>query len=181
MPKDQFELPNGRIVLRIYGVRHPGPGSQYLNGVRMGLVKVDSAIAIAYHNQKALFAQVLAREIEEGGRQLRCFLSVLPPSSRDDIDVYRLAILDRMPARVLSGFTRKGKVKAGDRETTLADMIEEFDYAANGDERDIRSLLILDESVADGKTAAALLEHLRRNGLPDEARVVLALWTVVKS
>jgi hypothetical protein len=179
MPKDQFELPNGRIVLRIYGVRHPGPGSQYLNGVRMGLVKEDSAIAIAYHNQKALFAQVLAREIEKEGVSFDAL--VFPPSSRDDIDVYRLAILDRMPARVLSGFTRKGKVKAGDRETTLADMIEEFDYAANGDERDIGSLLILDESVADGKTAAALLEHLRRNGLPDEARVVLALWTVVKS
>ena len=179
MPKDQFKLPNGRIVLRIYGVRHPGPGSQYLNWVRMGLVKEGSATAIAYHNQKSFFAQCLAREIEKEGISFDALVS--PPSSRDDIDVYRSAILDRVPARVLSGFTRRGKFKAGDREVTLADMIAEFDYAPNGDERDIRSLLIVDESVADGKTAAALLEHLRRNGLPDEALVVLAVWTVVKS
>jgi hypothetical protein len=179
MPADQFKLPNGRTVLRIYEVRPPGPGSQYLNGVRMGLVKEDSLIATAYHNQKQLFAQSLATQIIKAGVSFDALVS--PPSSRDDIDVYRSAVLDRIPARVLTGFTRKGKVKAGASKTTWADMVEEFDYAATGDECDIRSLMILDESVADGKTAAAVLEHLRRNGLRDEVPVLLAVWTVVKS
>ena len=105
---------------------------------------------------------------------------VSPPSSRRDIDAYRRAILTRAPVRVLSGFTRKGKVKAGDRGSTLADVIDEFVYVPNGQEREIFSLIIIDESVAEGKTAAALLEHLKRHGLPDEAEVVLAVWTVVK-
>lgn len=65
-------------------------------------------------------------------------------------------------------------MKAGDSNTTCADMVEEFIYTATGVERDIRGLMILDESIAHGKTAGAILEHLKRNGLPDEVPVALA-------
>src|ERR1700720_3650127 len=112
MPADQFKLPNGRTVQRIFGVRHPAPESNYLNWVRMGLVTENSPIAVAYHNQKQIFAQRLVSEIEKAGVQFDTLVS--PASSRDNIDVYRAAVLKRLPTRVLSGFTRKGKVKAGD-------------------------------------------------------------------
>ena len=144
----------------------------------MGFAEKGSFLATAYHNQEPCFAQFLATEVVKEGRTFDAVVS--PPSSRNDIDAYRNAILTLAPARVLSGFTRKGKVKAGDSGSSLADMIDEFNYAPDGQEREILSLLIVDEIIAEGKTAAALLEHLKRHGLPNEAEVILAVWTVVK-
>ena len=60
-------------------------------------------------------------------------------------------------------------------------MIEELDYEADGKEHEIKSLLIVDETVADGKTAAAMLHHLRMHGLSEGAEVTLVAWAKVKN
>ena len=177
MASDQFRLPNGRTVLRVFGVRHPGDGSVYLNGVRMGAVKEKDTIAIEYHNMKQIYALRLANEVANMGATFDAV--VTPPSSRDDVNVYRNAILRHICARELSGFTRKGAIKAGENGTALADVIDEFEYAPDGQEREIRSLLIIDDIAAKGKTTAAILEHLYRNGMPEDAQIMLAVWAVV--
>ncbi len=63
---------------------------------------------------------------------------------------------------------------AADNDTTLDQVIEEYVYAPTGSEPTTKSLLILDETVGSGKTAAAILHHLRAAGLPSDCKVTIA-------
>jgi uracil phosphoribosyltransferase len=179
MPKDKFKLPSNQIIDRVFGVEHPNGGSRYLNGVRMGIVKEDSSLADAYHSQKKRYAEQLATEVVSVIAAPDAV--VKPPSRRDDADVYLDAIVQLTGARTLGGFSRKGAFRAGDSSTTLEDMIYELDYLPDGKEHEIKSIVIVDETVADGKTAAAMLHHLRKHGLSEAAQVTLATWVKVKS
>lgn len=60
-------------------------------------------------------------------------------------------------------------------------MIEEFIYEARGKEPSIRSLLVIDESFASGKSVAALLHHLREAGLPTDAEITIAVCAVIEA
>jgi len=100
---------------------------------------------------------------------------VSPPSSRDDAIPYREACIKRGKMRDLSQrFTRKGAVKAATADT-LQEMIGEFVYEPGGDEKSITSLLIVDESLASGRSAAAVLHYLRTAGLPETCKVTVAV------
>jgi hypothetical protein len=52
MTKDIFTLPTGEKVTRIYGVRHPGKGTTYLNAVRATKVDEASGMATEYRAMK---------------------------------------------------------------------------------------------------------------------------------
>ena len=49
-------------------------------------------------------------------------------------------------------------------------ILQDLDYVQDGAEKDIKSLVVVDEIVADGKTAAAMQNHLRIHGLPSPPR-----------
>lgn len=103
-----------------------------------------------------------------------------PPSSRDDAQPYLEAILERMKTAPLKGtFSRKGKKKATDAGT-VEEMVEEFDYKAGGDETDLKSVIIVDETLATGKTIAATLKHLRNAGMPQGCRIAIAVWGLLQ-
>jgi hypothetical protein len=76
-------------------------------------------------------------------------------------------------------FSRKRKVKVGHNDTTLEQAIDEMIYTRDGTESGAKSLLIIDESIASGKTVAAVLHHLRIAGLSKECRVVVVAWARV--
>jgi adenine/guanine phosphoribosyltransferase-like PRPP-binding protein len=76
----------------------------------------------------------------------------------------------------LTNFSRKGKVKIGHDDTTLEQAIDELVYTADGAESGIKSLLIVDESSASGRTAAAVLHHIREAGLTASCEVTVVVW-----
>jgi hypothetical protein len=166
MPKDQFTLPTGENVTVIYGAKHPGKGTTYLNAVRMGPVDENSDMAVEYHGMEKHYASLLAALVK---CEIPDFDAVVsPPSSRPDAMPYREAVLRNTSAHDLTRhFSRKGKVKIGHNDTTLDQAIDEMIYARDGTEPDIESLLIVDESIASGKTVAAMLHHMRQAGLTE--------------
>jgi adenine/guanine phosphoribosyltransferase-like PRPP-binding protein len=91
------------------------------------------------------------------------------------------AIVQRWPnARAItSTFDRKGVTKSGD-PGHVSVMVSELIHTPDGKERDIKSLLIVDESVGEGKTAAAILELLRKAGMSPEAKITLAVCCRMK-
>jgi hypothetical protein len=86
---------------------------------------------------------------------------VLAPSSRHDAVPFMTAIATRWPnARgITSSFNRQGVAKAANPGGPEV-MGKELVHPPDGKEKEIRSLLIVDESVGEGKTAA-IIGHLR--------------------
>jgi hypothetical protein len=168
-----LELPTGETVGFVFLRKYPNLDHMiYLQGVRSGGLDDTSLVAQAYKNMAPIYAGQLAGVV--GNLEPRFDAVVAPPSKRSDIDVYRNAVVERTGARDLtSGFSRKGKASAA-TASSLNEMIEEFDYAALGGESEIKSLLIVDESVASGKTYAAVLHHLREAGLMRDCKITVA-------
>jgi hypothetical protein len=179
MPKSEFTLPTGEKVTVIYGAKHPGKGTAYLNAVRMGPVDENSDMAVEYLKMKTHWARQLAAQVKNEISDFDAVVS--PPSSRpDDANAYRAAVLHHSNARDLtSNFSRRGKVKVGLNGTSLEQAIDEMVYTSDGTELDIKSLLIVDESIASGKTVAAILHRMQKAGLPKECKVTIVTWASV--
>jgi len=179
MPIEDFKLPTGEEVRLIYGQKHPGKGTVYLNAVRMGINDKDNALAKEYHAMRQTYTQCLAREVNCSITQLHAVVS--PPSSREDATPFRKAIIKDTQALDLTPcFSRHGKLKMANSETTMRQAIDEFRYEAQGCEGSIKSLLIVDESIASGKTIAAVLYHMRQAGLPPCTTLNVAVWAKFK-
>jgi predicted amidophosphoribosyltransferase len=175
MPTSELTLPTGEKVRLIYGAKHPEKGTAYLNAVRMGLVDKLANLAAEYRGMEKIYALRLAAQIK--AETIAFDAVVSPPSSREDATPYREAVLQvgRAQDRT-ANFSRKNKVKIGHNDTTLAQAIDELIYKPDGTEAGIKSLLIVDESVASGKTVAAVLHHLREAGLPKDCKVIVCAW-----
>jgi uracil phosphoribosyltransferase len=94
---------------------------------------------------------------------------------------FKNAVTTRWPKAqdITATFDRQGVTKAADAGGVDV-MVKELKHKPDGQERAIKSLLIVDESVAEGKTAAAIIEHLRAAGMPKEAKVTLAVCCRMK-
>lgn len=178
MPKEEFRLPTGEKVTLIYGAKHPGKGTTYLNAARMGPVDETSHMAVEYHATKRFYGAELAAQVKGEVSDFDAVVS--PPSSRPDANPYREAVLRDSSAHDLtSHFLRKGKIKVGHKDITLEQAIDEMIYTGDGTESGIKSLLIVDESIASGKTVAAVLHHMRKAGLPKGCKLTVVAWARV--
>lgn len=175
MPITQLVLPTGEMLEIIYLRKLPDLGDLiYLHSVRTG--RVTETVETSYRAMAPIYAGKLAQSVTKG------FDAIVSPSSeRADADLYRNALIEQTSARDLSDrFSRKGNVKAS-TASSVEEVVNEFDYVAQGDESEISSLLIVDESVASGKTVTAVLEHLRRAGLPGDCKIMVAAPVLLKT
>lgn len=179
MPKIAFPLPTGETIDLVYGAEYPNKGTVYLQGIRSGNVKEKGALASEYHGMKKMYAGLLAADVCRAIVKVDAIVSV--PSSRADVNPYREEIQRRCCTESLRGsFSRKGEIKAANGGT-VEDMINEFDYRSAGNEADIKAIIIVDESIATGSSVAAALSHLRTAGLPQDCKVVVAVWGLLTS
>ena len=165
-------LPTGETVRFVFLRKWPKLGEMiYLQSIRSGRIEDGSLTAQAYRAMAPTFARQLAAEVHNGTQ----FDAVVSPrSSRADAVVYRETILrDSNVPDVTGRFSRKNKVNAA-TASSLDEVIDEFVYVPNGIEAGIKSLLIVDDSVASGNTIAAVLHHLREAGLPNDCAITVA-------
>ena len=171
MPSITLALPTGETIPVFHATNSTGAAGRWFNAKRMGITAEDAREQ--YQRKIPELQTALMDEIERSGITFDTVIS--PPSSGADVEPYRQAVIERWSVRDLSkNLTRKGKTKAMKSETTLEDMIEEFTYTPDGSEPSIRSIMIVDESIASGKTAAAILHHLRAAGLPKGTTIAVA-------
>ena len=171
MPTIVLTLPTKETVRAFHATNSEGVAAAYFNGKRMGFNGARSKEQ--YESQIPTLQAALVNEINLSGMTFDAV--VCAPSKDTDVIPYFRAVLERLPLRDISkNLTRKEEKKASRPETTVDDMIEEFVYTPDGREPNIRSILIVDESVATGKTIAAILHHLRAAGLPEDAKIAVA-------
>lgn len=173
MANHDLELPTGETVSFVFLRKYPNLGDMiYLQSVRSGKLDHTSLVAQSYKSMAKIYARQLARAVVN--IELRFDAVVVPPSKRSGVDVYRNAVVERLGVRdMTNGFSRKGMASAA-TASSVSEMIEEFDYVAFDGESEIKSLLIVDELVASGKTYAAVLHHLREAGLTRDCKITVA-------
>jgi hypothetical protein len=170
MPVTTFTLPNGQIIRLLYVVMNGGDVSRYYNGIRRGWIKEQSGVAVNYH--RILPELIEATVTNMAGLEFDTI--ALVPSSRSDAVPFMRAVAERWPqARNITDNFRKGATKAADGGD-LEVLKSSISYDADGKEHAIRSLLIVDESVASGKTSAAMIEHLKAAGMGEDVDVSLS-------
>jgi hypothetical protein len=149
----------------------------YLNLVRQGQ-PVPAVVGQPYQNMVSTFAWQLASQVVAAVPN-RCSL-ITPPSSRNDSQPYVDAILlDRPLLNLSAQMSRKYGVRAA-TATSLQQLIDEFEYRPSGKEPSIKSLLIVDETIASGRTVHAVLHHLLREGLPIDCEVTAVTALLVR-
>lgn len=174
MAVGEFGLPIGQMVRLVYLERLPNSSPlNYLQLVRSQQQIHAPDLVTAYRNMVGFYARKLSSTVTTAEIPFDAVVS--PPSSRDDATPYREAIVGNSDiCDLTTGFSRKGAVRAA-TACSVDEIVDEFEYAAAGCESRIKSLLIVDESIASGRTVAAILVHLRRVGLPTEAQVSVAV------
>lgn len=178
MPDLDFKLPSGEVVTLIYGAKWPDLETQYFQGIRSESLDESHSAALYYHRMKKIWAYRLGSELYNHIKTEDVLIS--PPSSSNDTDVYRDAIRAKISSASDAGtFTRHGNTKAS-AASTIEEMIGEFACSPAGNEDDFRSIVILDESVASGKTISATLFHLRKAGLPKDCRIIFVTWALFR-
>ena len=176
MPIAQFTLPTDERISLAYLRRWPRLGDMiYLQGVRSGRLPENSLTARQYRAMVPFYATRLAN-LATGNDAPRFDATVSPPSARDDANPYRNEVLGRRQGLLdlTSRFSRRGRLRAANT-VSIDEMRNEFVYRPVGDEGRINSLLIVDESLASGRTVAALLAHLRGAGLPGNCIICVAV------
>lgn len=176
---EMLELPSGETVRFVYLRKFPNLDDMiYLQSARSGLLDDSSITAQGYRNMAPHYARQLADAIASCG--LAFDAVVVAPSQRQDVAPYIAEISDRMGLPDLSaGFARRGNVKAA-TAASVEEVVAEFGYQPNGAEANIRSLLIVDDSVATGKTISAMLYHLRKAGLSQDCDATVAAPAWIK-
>jgi hypothetical protein len=173
MHQINFCLPTGECVTLLAVGIGPNPFLYYLHKVRRD--KATETDRLQYENMLPTHAKRLATFVAQIVPDAEAL--VVPLSSRDDTSPYLKAILEKQPSLLdlSAGLSRRENLKAGDNRTSLEDMIDSLAYKPTGYESKIKSILIVDETVGTGKTAAAILHHLRASGLAfaDKCRVTI--------
>jgi len=110
---------------------------------------------------------------------------VSPPTSfPHPPEPYREAIKKKFAKAVdlTERFTRSCDYSSGE-EAAFDRMMEAVSYTPAGDEPQCRTLVIVDDIVSSGRTAALVVSKVRDAGLPVGARILVAapLWLPRKS
>jgi hypothetical protein len=166
------------------GVSKPGTttGLAYLHRVRqLGPDYPGSELAKHHYYSRVerVASEMLASYMN--GRKFDAVLS--PPSRRADAEPYRKAILAAVGAPDWTpAFSRASGASAG--ETPSCDEIfRALTFSPPSGIGAVRSVLMVDDVLASGTTACAVLRHLRAAGMSADAAFVVAapLWVRARS
>lgn len=180
MPQELLSLPNSVIVQLVYLRRLPNLGDMiHLHAVRSPRAPAAPSTETSYKAMAPFYSTRLANELRTVVGKIDAVVS--PPSSRNDAEIYRNRILETLPAVDLTPrFSRKGLLKSA-TASSWTEIFSELSYAATGDEANFNSVVVVDELVAGGKTAAAVIQHLHDAGLPKSCIITIAAPAWLKS
>lgn len=175
MPEIIKKLPHGLEVRVLYLSEWPNIGNfLYLQSIRSGGIKECSSIAILYKSMIPKYCFQLSNCIEATGIKFDTLVSM--PSSRADVDPYKKELVRRFVVKDISTrFAKNPSIKAANPDTSAAELFSNIEYETGNDESSFRSLLIMDDSLASGKSVEAIVQKLKAAGLQDSCVVTVAV------
>lgn len=183
----------GDVPLVVFSLAPHGPSVRpsdlgFLQHVRSGILAAssptgqpeDAPSAVRYREGVRRFADALADHVAQGLAQDAPDLIIELPSSRDFNAPYTAAIKSRFPDAVdlTAAVRRVGNVRSGagsSADAVLADTVIATDYNLSA----VRTLVLIDDILDEGKTAGAVIARLREAGLPVRANISLAVPLVI--
>ncbi|WP_287255648.1 phosphoribosyltransferase [Mesorhizobium sp.] len=172
MPTDTVTLPTTEQMPIYFLAKWPELGNLlYLQCIRSGGCTEESAPAVYYRSMAWKYFAMLASTVHSSGVQYDAL--VTPPSSRDDAVPYKEMLAKTGALDLSDRFSREPKVSVG-QGATVDELTAALKYQAMGDESEIQSLVIVDDSLSNGTTVAAILHHLRRAGLSPDCKIAIA-------
>lgn len=174
MQTSQNTLPCGRIVTVFSAKGKDSDEACYFNSTSRNAIQAPGATK-QYRSQVHRLTTILTGVVKASGMHFDAM--VCAPSSRGDAREYADCLDIAFSVDDLSDtFTRRHIMKASDPGVTV-DMLatEEFIHRPDGSEAEIKSLLIVDDAFATGKTIAAMLQLLHGAGFPTNAEVSVAV------
>lgn len=146
----------------------------YFNTARLP----DQALALEsqYNKENQYFVEQLAELVCAAQGSYEAIVS--PPTRRPWLsEPYRRQIAQALDLhhRDITGRFHKAGRRSSMLGATLSELIEDYGYHAAGDEPDLSSLLIVDDTIGQGNSVLALLHHLQLAGMPASAAVTVAV------
>ena len=176
MPEDlrEIELSNGsRIKVQFVWCFAASVGPQYYpQAVRAWPKERAEKLRPQYERMEASYADRLASMVRTSPRYV-----FTPPSRYRFASVYLEACKSKNPGGldISRRFQRlHSGVVASENNITARDVYRSLAYHSAGDEPDIKSILMVDDVVAGGKTTRATFTHLVEAGMPNDANVTVA-------
>lgn len=171
-------------VIWLHKGTEPG-GFGYLQSVRSGILKArysdpeKSPAAVEYKAMQKFSASSLAQQVVGTVDAV-----ISPPSSYPEhAEPYRRAILAKHPQAIdlSDSVSRKMKVSSG-AGASLADVLSSLEYQPGIRLNDFKHIVIVDDIMNRGVTAAALASLLQAQGLSVQCAVTIAcpLWLIPK-
>jgi len=190
-PTIRFEVPTGETITDVdvvslapHGQGYVVSNLAYLQYVRSGILKVmsptgraeDSTITHTYQANVNTYAATLAAAVAKAMGDGVPDAVIETPSSRDLNQPYTQALLERFPEALdlSSHLHRLGKVKSGEgasAQEVLADTVAVGLPQLGG----VGTIIVVDDVLEAGKSTGAVIARLRESGLPNTARIILAV------
>lgn len=173
MPAADIIYPEPRTA-GLYYLEQGPPFTKFaaLQGLRSGRMKPNEAGAIEYFSMAWLHAKQLAKEVNGSYDAM-----VVPPSTHNRSEPYAKELINCCQWNLSGGFSRAGVVRSGDG-CSLGQLWSSVSYKPSGEEGKLRSVLVVDDIFASGKTVAIMVGKLIEAGMSKEAVVSVAcpLW-----
>jgi hypothetical protein len=163
-------------VIALHKGKEPG-SFHYIQAIRQGTLRAvnrdpeKTEVARIYHANEQRYFPLLASKIKG------TVDAILSPPSRlpEQSEPYRNAIAELHPSAVdlTSRFNRTGPARAGEG-AEICDVFKGLSYNPDGREKNIQRLVICDDTLNNGTTAAAIVKLLREHGLASDCEVIIA-------
>jgi glutamine phosphoribosylpyrophosphate amidotransferase len=151
----------------------------YLQSIRSGILKPGSLV-IPAHETMVTFKYSIQLRTETQLDSVDAVAS--PPSTRTDAAPYREKFAGIASIDITERFSRRAPFKAG-TSNDLDEVRASMSYASAGDESNLRSILIVDDILASGRTVSGMVSHLREAGASylNEIYVAAPLWLPIET
>lgn len=177
MPTIPFQLPSGKILPLTYAVEFPSLSSLYFQAARIGELESWPFLK----SDICRLDYVATQDLYKARRRLPNFDAVVaPPSGRSDAGRLKSWLISsRSMLDISPRFSREGTTAA----STTSDPEHshgQFSYSSYADEVNLRSLMIIDDAIASGRTVDNILLHLTHHGFDQSKYTVeVVVWALL--
>ena len=160
-----------------YCVAFPALSSLYFQAKRVGQLESWTFL----ESDLCRLEEVATLELYQARRRLLNFDAVVaPPSGRPDADRLKSWLIG---SRSILDLTPRFTQAANTEASTPADPENShcrYSYCSDADEGNLRSLFVIDDAIASGRTVDRLLHHLSRSGFDQSKHTVeVAVWALL--
>lgn len=174
MPEIKKQLPSGTSVTVIYfGDKNSCASHLHYKRYCISSETEKKAHEVTYEfNAKYKIAPELLNLLETLKDQT--FTLVVVPSSGSDADIYREHVMCNFKHRDISeGFSKAPHYKASENADHPKRTLEAITYNADGTEKQIKHLVVLDDIFATGATVDAVVNRLHQAGMPKNTQITV--------